>query len=80
MKLSNAKSERFSKCWTKTGRMKGYKAEIVYHPDGFYFMLHKKSEDYIFNSLWKKMSYNSEEECLKACEDYITQLTNSKTQ
>ena len=78
MKLGNKKSERWSQDWTKVGRKRGYTAEICYnnHYNEFFFLLSKG--DYRFNSLWEDTKYNSEEECLAACEEYIDKLSKGE--
>ena len=78
MKLGNKKSERWGRGWSKKGRKKGCVAEICYNPHykEFYFLLTKG--DYHFNSYWKEMKYNSEEECLIACEEYIDELSKGE--
>ena len=74
MKFGNKITERWSLSYKRTGRKKGYKAEVTYNSfyNRFYFMLEK--EDYIFNSLWKNMEYVTEQECIDTCEKYIDDL------
>lgn len=79
MKLSKAKKlDTFSSSWTKTGRMKGYKCTIYFNaPSGRYFFVLNKG-DYNYNSLWKKLGWDNEEDCLKAAEEYIKFLAESE--
>ena len=74
MKFGKKITERCSSSYRRTGRKKGYKAEVIYNSvyNRFYFVLEKES--YTFNSLWKNMKYVAEQECIDACEKYIDDL------
>lgn len=43
----------------------------------WYYTLIKKDEDFRYNSLWDKLNYSSQEECVEACEKKIGELTKS---
>lgn len=60
--------------YRRTGRKKGYKAEVIYNSvyNRFYFIL--KKDSYTFNSLWENMEYTTGQECMDACEKYIDDL------
>lgn len=74
MKLSKPVTERFTSSYTRTGRKRGYKVEIIFNSlyDHFYFMLHK--DEYVFNSLWKNSCFETEEECAKGAEKFVDEL------
>lgn len=64
------KNEPYSRSYSLTGRKNGYKAIVRYdgHYKNYYFLTIKQGHTY--NSLWDKLSYNTEEECVEACENY----------
>ncbi len=64
------------------GRKKGYLASIGFSAKNWmdsdeywYFTLSTKDDTYSYNSLWDKLKYKSQEECLMACETKIDSLT-----
>ena len=73
MKLSNKKYSKYSRGYSRTGRKKGYRVEIVYSAvhNCYYFLIDRKDTDYRFNSLWQYEGFKTEEECVEICEEYI---------
>ena len=71
MKWSNKKTEPFSSSYSRTARKNGWKTVSYYNEYGnnYYFICEKGDE--AFNSLWENLSYQKEEDCLKACEKWI---------
>ena len=65
----------FSQTTVRTGRKNGYIAKI-YHKEDFsgkerdYFYFLTNKNDKAYNSLWDGLSYETETECMKACEAY----------
>lgn len=71
MKWSNRKKELFSRDYCISARKGGYKATVVYSwRDNYYYYLVEKG-DRVFNSLWDKKAYSTEDACKKACEEWI---------
>ena len=73
MKLSRKKNlDRNG--YERTGRKKGYKVTISYSDfrDYFYFTIEKGDE--FHNSIWADLTFDTEEECITACEKYIDSL------
>lgn len=77
MKLGAKKQERWQQNWSKYGRKKGYKAQIVYHSMGKCFCFLISKGDYSFNSCWKGWTFNTEQDCLKKCEDFIDYIVKN---
>lgn len=79
MKLSKEKRlDSFSSSWTKTGKMKGYVCTIYFDALNrkYFFLLN--GGDHTFNSLWEKLEWDNEEDCLKAAEEHIKHLAKSE--
>lgn len=78
MKLRE-KTERWQQGKRFVGRKKNYKVTIEYSPTDFigkkdywYFLIDK--DDYGYNSLWDKLHYETQEECVNAAETKIEEL------
>ena len=73
MKLGNEKYDKPSRSYSRKGRKKGYRVEIVYSVahNYYYFLIDRKDTDYLFNSLWHYAGFKTEEECIAVCEEYI---------
>ena len=70
MKWSKPKFDAWSSDYTITAKKKGIKAEVNCVGKRYYFFLTFKDEEN-YNSLWDGLEYTREDECKKACEDYI---------
>ena len=70
MKLSQKNC--FGGGWFKTGKMNNYNCEI--HFDSWSEKFHFITRGYnnTFNSIWKNMVFDTEDECRIACEEWIT--------
>lgn len=78
MKLRE-KTEKWQQEQVFVGKKKNYKVTITYSPSDFagkkdywWFMINK--DDYTYNSLWDKLNYATQEECVNAAENKIDVL------
>ena len=71
MKWSMKRYERYHMDYTRTGRKKGYKATINYSEFHKYYFFTVNKDKTAYNSLWDNHSYDSEEACMNACEEWI---------
>ena len=72
MKLSQKNC--FGGGWFKTGKMNNYNCEIHYDSwSGKYDFVARKTDNksMVYNSRWDGTHYKTEDECRKACEDWI---------
>ena len=44
----------------------------------WYYKLNKKDEKYSYNCLWENLKYNTQEECVSACEAKIDELVKQQ--
>lgn len=75
MRLTD-KTERYS-MGSKTfkGKKKGFEVTISFSNNKigndephWYFFISKKENDYRYNSLWNELKFETQEECVAACE------------
>jgi hypothetical protein len=71
------KRESYSLSYYLTARYKNYKLSVEYSDiyKYFYFMTEDKDGN-VFNSLWEKKAYKTEEECKQACVKWVNNKVN----
>ena len=70
------KTNRWDSHKTYVGRKKNYKVQICETLNkNWYYILDK--DDYGYNSLWDKLDYKTQEECVTAAEKKINELVNN---
>lgn len=86
MKLSKRHYYSCSTSYERTGRKRGCKVTICYTniKNQYYFLVRKLSvndkNDTFFNSCWKDMIYETEEDCIASCEKFIDDVFYDKTE
>ena len=67
------KSERYNMDYSLKSRYKNHKLTVSYSSvyKYFFFLVEYSNAGYVYNSLWDRLKFKTEEECIKACIDYV---------
>lgn len=80
MKLSESKYSWTNNTKFYKGKYKKFKCNINYsaHYTGWYYLVDSNDErDIRYNSLWDNQTFNSKEECVTACQNYINEVNKN---